>query len=188
MGPLFIVTERFDPGRGESWSCYIAWSGLGQLTELVSLDQILCPSLVKEIRDEDWPHIVNEDFMLRYFTDLDYLLTRCGDVQGGNLLCVFRNPARQPCAPAGRHDFRYEGCDLVDVQGDVSALSNCGGFPLAFSNGELSNHGLLASLERAQQVQRALRERYPDEPHADCDVWAVFRASGGPGSAEQPGA
>jgi hypothetical protein len=176
MGPLFIVTERFDASFGESWSRYIAWSGLRQLSEVVSLDSLLCPSVLDEILDEDWSHIVNEDYMLRFFTDLDYLLSRCGDVQDRNLLCVFRNPEAQPSPPAGRREFRYEGCDLVDVHGDVSALTNCGGFPEAFSNDELSSHGLLASLERAWQAHGALRERYPEERHADCDVWSIFRA------------
>ena len=177
MGPLYIVTERFDPSRGDAWRDYVAWSTLGQLTELVSLDSCLCPTVIREIRDEDWPHIVNEDFMLEYFTNLDYLLSRCGDVAGRNLLCVFRNPDEQPTPPAGTRSFLYEGCDLVDVQGGISALTNCGGFPLAFSNGELSSHGLLPSLERAKEVQRALREHYPKEPHADCHVWSVFRAA-----------
>lgn len=28
MEPLFIVTERFDPLRGEAWHSYVAWSKL----------------------------------------------------------------------------------------------------------------------------------------------------------------
>jgi hypothetical protein len=177
MGPLFIVTERFDPGRGDDWNRYIAWSKLHQLSEVVSLDSILCRYVVGEVLEEDWPHIVNEDFMLDYFTDLDYLLRRCGGVADRNLLCVFRNPETQPSPPGGPPEFRFEGYDLVDVQGGVSALTNCGGFPLAFSNDELSSHGLLPSLERAREVQRALRQHYPREPHADCHVWCVFRAA-----------
>ena len=76
VGPLYIVTERFDPGRGDDWQKYISWSGLTQLHEVVSLDSILCPKVIDEILPEDWHHIVNEDFMLDYFTDLDYLLQR----------------------------------------------------------------------------------------------------------------
>ena len=52
---------------GESWDKYIAFSGLTRLTEVVSLDGLLCPSLLPEIKDDYWPHIVNEDFMLQYF-------------------------------------------------------------------------------------------------------------------------
>lgn len=176
MTPLFIVTKRFDPTRGKAWHGYIARSKLSQLSEVVSLDACLCPSVVTEILDEDWAHIVNESFMLDYFTDLDYLLRRCGGSSGRNLLCVFCNPQQQPSPPPGDHGFGFEGCDLVDVHGGISALSNCGGFPLAFSNDELSSHGLLPSLERARDVQRALKQHYPMQPHADCHVWSIFRA------------
>lgn len=179
MGPLFIVKEKFDARRGADWRSYLDWSKLDQLTEVVSLDSILCPRVVGEIRDEDWPHIVNEDFMLDYFVDLDYLLRRCGGVGDRNLLCVFRNPEEHPTPPSGSHDFRFEGCDLVDVHGGISALTNCGGFPLAFANDELTSHGLLPSLERAREVQLALRQHYPHEDHADCHVWSVFRAAEG---------
>ncbi len=177
MGPLYIVTERFDPSCGERWDRYVAWSGLKQLSEVVSLDSSLCPPTLREIRDDDWPHIVNEDFMTSYFTDLAYLVARCGDVAGRNLLCVFRNPERHSAPPARPPHFCYEGYDLVDVNGDISALTNCGGFPLAFSSAELSTHGLLRTLEHAQEVQRALRNHYPEEHHADCHLWAVFRAA-----------
>ena len=177
MGPLFIVTERFDPRCGARWKSYVAWSGLTQLTELVSLDAILCLHAIVEIEDEDWPHIVNESFMLHYFTHLDYLLRRCGGVGGRNLLCVFRNPEDHPVPPLGPHDFQFEGYDLVDVYGATSALTNCGDFSLAFSNHELTSHGLLASLERAREVQQALRQHYPLEHHANCHVWSVFRAT-----------
>jgi hypothetical protein len=63
----------------------------------------------------------------------------------------------------------------VDVRSSASALTNCGGFPGVFANSELSSCGLLGDLDRAREVQAKLRSAYPDEPHADCDVWAVFR-------------
>jgi hypothetical protein len=72
-------------------------------------------------------------------------------------------------------DFEFLGYDLVDV-GDASALTNCGGFPEVFANRELSSKGLLTSHARAIEVQGRLRTMYPDEPHADCHVWAVLRA------------
>jgi hypothetical protein len=56
-----------------------------------------------------------------------------------------------------------------------SALTNCGGFPKAFANSELSRWGLLPTLGRAREVQRALRKNYPSEHHADCNVWALYR-------------
>ncbi|MCA8953266.1 MAG: hypothetical protein KDE27_27390 [Planctomycetes bacterium] len=177
MGPLFLVTERFDPSCGARWHDYVAWSKLTQLEEVVSLDSNLCPNVITEILDEDWGHIVNADFMLDYFTDLPYLLRRVGSVAGRNLLCLFQNPETEPSAPVDEHGFRYVGCDLVDEHGGISALTNCGGFPLAFANAELDASGLIPSLARAREVRQALRQHYPDEDHACCDIWSVFRAT-----------
>lgn len=175
-GPWYLITERFDPGCGERWMRYLSWAKLPQLTEAVSLDESLCPRPKDGIRAEDWPHIVDEDFMLDYFTDLEYLLRRRGGAAGRNLLCLFRNPKEHPTPPSGPYGFRFEGYELEDVQGGISALTNCGGFPLAFAAEELNSHGLLPTLERAREVRKALRRHYPQEPHADCHVWALFRA------------
>lgn len=189
MGPLYLVTERFGPGRGAEWDRYVEWSGLRHLTEVVSLDSMLCPPAISEIAPWDWPHIVNEDFMLQYFLDLDYLKRRVGEIGPRNLLCVYRNPDVDPVPAEGPEHFVFEGYDLVDVHGDVSALTNCGGFPNAFRNEELSPHGLLPSRGRAIDVRRALQTQYPNERHAKCHVWAIFRAQrpGAAGSRQDRG-
>jgi hypothetical protein len=175
VGPLYIVTQRFGPTDGERWNEYVAWARLPQLTELVTLDDMLCPHAIPSPAAEDWPHVVAEDFLLHFFTDLQHLLRRVGSLAGRNVLCVHREPGSQP-QPPGALPWQFEGCDLLDRHAGPSALTNCGGFPLAFANDELTPHGLLPSLERARDVQRALRQHYPSEPHADCHVWAVFRA------------
>jgi hypothetical protein len=173
--PWYIATEMFTP-RHEEWSMYIAWSGLTQLEEVVSLDPMLCPPLLPDIKTEYWPHIVNEDFMLNFFVDLEFLLGQIPEAGERNLLCVYRNPVSEPPAPAGSLNFELLGYDLVDVQASASALTNCGGFPEVFENSELSPKGLLTSRARALDVQSELRRRYPDEPHADCHVWAICRS------------
>ena len=112
-----------------------------------------------------------------YFTDL-HLVRRVGHLRERNLLGVYRNPGAHPDGPPpSSFEFRFEGYDLVEAGGSTSALTNGGGFPKPFSNDELSKHGLLESLQRANDVQRCLRQRYPEEPHAACDVWAIFRAA-----------
>jgi hypothetical protein len=127
MTPLFIATERFDPSDA-NWQKYIAWSRLEQLDEVVSLDRSLCPTVLPDIKPEYWNHIVNEDFMLHFFVDLDYLRKETGDIHSKNLLCVFRNPTSPPSSqvPEG---FNFVGYDLVDKDSSLSALTNCGGFP-----------------------------------------------------------
>ncbi len=71
--------------------------------------------------------------------------------------------------------FEFLGYDLVDVKGGVSALTNCGGFPDVFPNSELTIYGLLSNLDRAKEVASHLVLLHPDDPHAKCDVWAMFR-------------
>jgi hypothetical protein len=176
MQPWFIATDTFSSRDGEAWEKYVSWSGLTQLDEVVSLDSMLCPSVLPDIKDHYWPHIVNEDFMLGFFVDLEFLLAEIADVPRRNLLCAYRNPLDSPPPPAAPVAFEFLGYDVVDVHGEVSALTNCGGFPDVFSNSELSRKGLLTSFSRAREVQAELRRRYPDEPHADCHLWAIFRS------------
>ena len=175
MEPWFIATEPFRPGHPQ-WARFIEWSGLSQLQEVV-FDPILCPTVLPEIKAEYWPHIVNEDFMLNFFVDLQFLLDQIPDATERNLLCVFRNPSTEPpLRAAASLNFEILGYDLVDVQASASALTNCGGFPEIFENSELSSKGLITSYTRAWEVQSELRQRYPDEPHANCHVWAILRA------------
>lgn len=177
MTPWFIATEKFGPQDGKAWKKYIAGSRLHQLTELVSLDSSLCPSILasKKILDSYWPHIVNEDFMLDYFVDLDFLEGQIQQKSDFNLLCVFRNPNAEPSPSLIPSGFNFVGYDLVEVDGGVSALTNCGGFPDVFANSELTEKGLLQTYVRAAEVQTKLRELHPDEPHANCHLWAIFR-------------
>ncbi|HLG57300.1 MAG TPA: hypothetical protein VI485_18305 [Vicinamibacterales bacterium] len=76
LQPWYIATETFTSRRGKAWKDYIAWSGLTQLDEVVSLDHMLCPTLLPEVRTDYWPHIVNEDFMFEFFIDLEFRWSR----------------------------------------------------------------------------------------------------------------
>ena len=176
MSPWYIATETFTPDKGDVWTKYVDWSGLTHLDEVVSLDPMLCPTVLPELKDEYWPHVVNEDFMLSFFVDLEFLLNEISGMDELNLLCVYRDPTSPPELGAGPVGFDFLGYDLVDVQASASALTNCGGFPDIFDNTELSSKGLLTSYARAFDVQSQLRARYPDESHANCHVWAIFRA------------
>jgi hypothetical protein len=175
MIPWFIATEQFDKSD-TAWAKYIAWSGLEQLDEIVSLDSSFCPTVLPDIKVEYWNHIVNEDFMLHFFTDLDYLRSEIASILQKNLLCVFRNPIDHPSAEQVPKGFEFIGYDLLDKESRTSALMNCGGFPKAFSNSELSEKGLLRTYERVRTVQDALVREYPHEHHADCHLWAIFRS------------
>jgi len=172
---LYIAVEKFDPSKGSQWRDYIVWSGLTQLDEVVSLDGMLCPVILKETKASYWHHIVNEDGMLNFLTDLDFLKQQLGSPANVNILAVLRNPTEEAVRDGLGDRFRFVGYDLLDQEQGVSALTNCGGFPDVFANAELSTKGLLQSYSRAREVQRDLKERYPEEYHADCNIWAIFR-------------
>jgi len=176
MQPLFIATEKFGKNFGDlkAWVNYIKFSGLKHLDEVISLDQSLCPTVLPKIKPEYWPHIVNQDFMVSYFTDYEFLKKEAASIKEKNVLCVYKNPDTQPePPPVGR--FEFIGYDLVELETGISALLNCKGFPESFSNDELSSKGLLTTHVRAVEVQRTLRDKNPSEAHADCDLWAIFR-------------
>lgn len=75
--------------------------------------------------------------------DENQTLGRVGSLSNRNLLCVFQNLESEPHPPAVSQHFELFGYDLVDVEGIASQLTNCGGFPLAFDNAEVTNQGLL---------------------------------------------
>jgi hypothetical protein len=116
MTPWFLATQPFLPAAGETWQRSIDWSGLTQLRELVSLDGMLCPPVLRDIKDEYWPYIVNESFMLNYFVDFDFLMAQLTNIRNKNVLCVFRNPTHQPEAPSFAR-FAFLGYDLTDREG-----------------------------------------------------------------------
>ena len=175
MQTLFVAKRPFDPSVGEGWDRYVAWSGLSQLSEVVSLDTMLCATVPEELTAADWDYNVHADYLAFFFHSLDYLLNRVTGEGQLNILAVLQNPRPADVAAMTLDGFAFAGFDLVDVHGGISALTNCGGFDGVFLNAELSELGLLTDLSRAQQVQAALRVQYPEESHAECDVWAIWR-------------
>jgi hypothetical protein len=172
---LFVAKRPFDPSAGDNWDRYVAWSGLSHLREVVSLDTMLCPTVPEALTAVDWEYNVHADYQVFFFRSLEYLRERVLEEGRLNILAVLQNPTAADIAEVALPDFGFAGFDLVDVHGDVSALTNCGGFQGVFANSELSEFGLLSSLDRAQEVQESLRAHYPEESHAECHVWGIWR-------------
>jgi hypothetical protein len=180
VAPLFVAKRRFDPSAGERWERYVAWSGLTQLRELVSLDTILCPTVPQDLIDADWEHNIHADYQVFYFRSLEYLRERVAEETDLNILAVVQQPSVREIERGGPPGFAFVGFDVLDVQGDVSALTNCGGFDDVFAGAELSSLGLVSDLDRAYRIQRGLRTAYPHEGHAECHVWAIWRDGSAP--------
>ncbi|MFD9900827.1 hypothetical protein [Mesorhizobium sp. NPDC059025] len=174
---LYTAMEKFDPSNGAVWHNYIEWSGLPQLTEVVGLDGMLNEIVLAEVKDIYWEKIVNEDFMLHFFTDPDFMLTQIDDVRNLNIIGTIKAPTEDVSSFAW-DGFTFCGYELLDQDHDISALTNCGGFPDVFRNDELSSQGLILDFERATQIQHDLKRLHPEEHHADCNIWAIFRKQG----------
>jgi hypothetical protein len=178
----YRVVERFSPSSGASWAKYIAGSGLSGLTEVVGLDASLCPPLLHRHTDQDSAHAVFGGNFIGCFDDLDYALSRLDvafDPERHQVLAVAREPVEADVMAAELPGFRFKGFELIaDEESAFSALTNCGGFDLAFGPDDLSECGLVRTAARAYEIAESLGELYPDEPHADCTVWALWRQEG----------
>ena len=169
----YAALKRFDP-ESTDWKGYIEWAKLPQLSRIVSMDGCLCPSVFTERTDEDWNHVINENFMIDYFHDLEYLLERAQTLPPCEIIGFVKEPDSP--FPHGFTDARFTffGYDLVDWGNNISSLVNCGGFPDCFDNAELNEFGLLPTFERAIEVRDALLRNHPAEPHAKCAVWPLW--------------
>ncbi len=175
MTILYIANERFDP-TDERWQGYIEWSGLTHLKEVISLDWMLCGDLPDDFpQDEDWEHFYAGKPGLPLFTNLDHLLGRLPAGDQINVLAVIEEPKFDYMDEFDDPRFEFEGFDLIDVESNISAIANCGGFEGAFVNEDLSEVGLIADLARATEIRQRLPELYPDHGHQYCHIWAIWR-------------
>lgn len=175
----FIATHRFDRSGGDAWKSYVQLSGLNQLESLVTLDSLLNPKVILETIDEDLEYKVQDDSWTSFFLDLRYLLQRLGPrVTKSNVLGVILEPVVD-CAnlhpvPENTSAFDFAGYDLVDGPGGMSALTNCSGFDEVLKPEEQNEFGLIASYDRAKELQKLLRKTYPEHPHAQCSLVAIW--------------
>jgi hypothetical protein len=171
--PFYTVRQRFGPWS-DGWRKYFEWAAIPQLEELVSFDGMLCPPLVDFEIEEDWNHGVQLGERFEY-SDFEYVLERSRACRDCNLLAVYRNPPEHTSAVPASRKFAFVGYDLVEDLTRISALVNCGGFPESFSNSELNRFGLIDSFERASEVRVALARNNPEEMHAQCEKYAIWR-------------
>ncbi len=114
---------------------------------------MLCPVVPEELVREDWEHNVHADYQVSHFRPLSYLRARVAGTAGLDVLAVLQNPSAADVARVALAGFALAGFDVVDVHGDVSALTNCGGFDDVFLPSELNQLGLLDHLDRSDSVR-----------------------------------
>ncbi len=164
---LFTIIGSFSPQDGDPWTAYCAWRGL-DFEKFESIDGILRPSLLGEPQGEDWNHIVQEDFMLRFITDYDYARSKHQEIGTGDLVGVkFSNHD-----PA---DDRFLGFDLIDGDCFVSLLTNWGN-DIGNINRALSPSALIPSLPVIENIQAELLRSFGNDPHVEgCRIVSIYR-------------
>ena len=173
MAFWYIAIQSFSPIH-KDWQKYLEQSGLGSIKEIISLDQVLCPPAIRRFEAEDWKYNVQGNFFNDYFLDLDYLLRRTAPLENIHVLTLVQHPDHEVRDEFKDLNFRFLGYDLTDHYGSVSALTNCGPLPLAFSPRDLSSYGLIYTYKRALEVKQALETYYEDE-FSNSIMWAIWQ-------------
>jgi hypothetical protein len=175
----YAAIERFDRNNGQRWVEYIRRMDRTDLMRIVTLDSMLCPPVVHVESSDDWQFVAKEEFMLDFFTDLDFVLRRAVGHRPSVVVAVARDPSVADISGFSHPDFEFAGFDVVDTQFVTSALFNSSHFPGVFDVSELSSEsGLIMSRERAFEIRDTLRQRHPDRDEAKCYVWAIWRYTG----------
>lgn len=171
---LHTLRERFTADQPQRLDGYRTFSGFHHITELVTLDSIMCPDLIDELNTEDWEHNVHEDFRTELFRDAEYLLARQPlDGSKHQLIAALECPSTEFAIPSG---FKICGFDIMDSYFGNSTLTNCGQIPEAFKPTEVNKFGLIDDRDRAFTIRDTMRKLQPDDPHlGDCEVWLLAR-------------
>lgn len=174
----YTAIERFDPDNGERWINFTRWLGRTDFKRIITLDNALCPPVVHPESANDWQFVAKEEFMLDFFTNLDFVLKRIVGHRPSVVLAVARDPSREDVDNFSQPDFELAGFDVVDTQFTASALLN-NRFPDVVNVSKLSiESGLFKSRDWAFKVRNTLHQRHPDREDARCYVWAIWRYTG----------
>lgn len=171
---LYTIRSRFTADTQPGFQKYQEFSWFWDITELVTLDSIMCRQLIDDLVEEDWEHNVHKDFRLYLFRDLDYLLSRKKlDRSRHQIFAICERPDGTEAIPDG---FERCGHDIVDSYIGNSTLTNCGPIPLAFKPTDVNTYGLIDDRELAYGIRDKMRNLKPNDPHLGaCEVWLVAR-------------
>jgi len=171
---LYTIRERFTSNPIQRFDDYRGFSGFHHIRELVTLDSMMCPDVVDELRTEDWDYNVQEDFRTELFYDADYLLARQPlDASKHQLIAVLECPPAHCDVP---HGFTICGHDIMDSYFGNSTLTNCGPIPQAFKPTDVNDFGLIDDRDQAIAIRDKMKVLQPDDDHLGaCEVWLLAR-------------
>lgn len=171
----YVALKRLPSDASPRWRQFVEFSKLTRLKEVISLDCCLCPSVIEILSTEDWEFLSQEKTFFGLFSNLDYLTRKVSQFTDFQILAVSKEPNKEFLGNFNDERFIFKGIDLVEDETRISALTNCGGFPKAFSNDNLNHFGLIETIEIAVEIKKRLQTEYPEESHAFCSTWAIWR-------------
>lgn len=164
---LFTIIESFSPQDGDRWKSYCEWRGLN-FEAFESIDGILRTNLFTPGTDEDWQHIVNQNFMLHLFTNFDYALKKHKEIGKGDLVGLRFEGHDES-------DSRFLGYDLIDKYCDVSLLTNWGN-DVEIINRSLTPFALISNRKIIEDVQAELFRTNGNDGHVEwCRIVSIYR-------------
>jgi len=167
--PIFYKAERFFPDKK-----YEEFSKIFNKAELVTYDVCLCGVIhdenlleeielagryVRGVKTKSWQSLLKTPLSV-----------------GEQIIAYYKNPIESYEHHKMESDFEFCGYDLSEEMTGISALTNCGElFSGAIPYEELNKFGLISEYCEAFRIRKLLENLYPDEPHAECEVYELWR-------------
>ena len=162
MKPIYYKAERFFPTKE-----YERNSKIRDRAEIVSYD-ILCNIICTH-------DLINDSEFFGEVSDLKILL-QTPMKSNEQVIAYYKNPTESYENHTFDKRFEFCGYDLSEEMTRISAVTNCcGGFDKAIPYGELNKFGLIDDYNKAILIQKKLDELYPDECHACCEIYELWR-------------
>lgn len=95
-------------------------------------------------------------------------------IKDGQIIAAYQNPPQNFAINIG-NGFEFCGFDLSEEQTNISAITNCNGFEATIDYANLNDYGLISDYEVAKLTREKLEEKFPDECHACCEIYALWR-------------
>ena len=160
--PIFYKAKRFFPNKQ-----YEEFSKIFNRAEIVTYDICLCENLTNAF---DSFGIYVEG--IRTWQPL--LQTPLNPDE--QIIAYYKNPTVNYEHRRLESNFEFCGYDLAEDFTGISALTNCGNlFDRAISYEVLNKFGIINDYHEAFQVRKLLSDFYPDECHAQCEVYELWR-------------
>jgi len=165
--PIFYKAERFFPNEK-----YEEFSKIHGRVEIVTHDCCLCRVIIDEHLFGD---MEIESIYAGEVKSIEKLLkSPLGESE--QIIAYYKNPIENHTHHKLKDGFEFCGYDLSEEMTHISAITNCDDFfDKAIPYEKLNKFGLICEHQEALRIRELLGELYPDEEHAECEVYELWR-------------